>query len=67
MELYEDDMITNRIKETNNVQDLEETFKILMHYGMKLNPKKSTFEVRSKKVLGYVIDQREMKSNPNKV
>jgi len=40
---------------------------ILRHFGMKLNPKKCTFEVRSGKILGYMIDQRGTEANLNKI
>jgi len=45
MEVYVDDMITKSVKEADQVQDLEETFKLLRTYVMKLNPKKCTFGV----------------------
>ena len=34
---------------------------------MKLNPKKCTFGVKSGKFLGYMIDQRGIEANPDKV
>jgi len=46
IEVYVADIITKSIKEFNHVTDLEETFKVLRHYEMKLNPNKCTFEVR---------------------
>jgi len=67
MEVYMDDMITKSINEVNNVRDLEETFKILKSYAMKLNPKKCPFGVRSGKFLGHMIDQRGIEANPDKV
>jgi len=67
MEMYVDNMITKSIKEANHVRDLEETFKILRSYIMKLNPKKCTFGVRSKKFVGYIIYQRVIEVNPNKI
>jgi len=45
MELYMDDMITKSIKKATHARDLEETFKILWNYTMKLNLKKCTFRV----------------------
>jgi len=33
---------------------------------MKLNPKKCTFEIRFRKFVGYMIDQRGIEANPNK-
>ena len=37
MEVYVDDMITKSIKENDHAQDLEETFRLLRTYVMKLN------------------------------
>jgi len=51
------DMITKRVKETDHVRELKETFKLLLSYAMKLNPKKCTFRVRLSKFLGCMIDQ----------
>jgi len=67
MEVYVDDMITKSIKENDHAQDLEETFRLLRTYVIKLNPKKCTFGVKSGKFLGYMIDQRGIESNPDKV
>ena len=57
MEVYVDDMITKSVKEVNHVRDLEETFEILKHYVIKLNPKKCTLGVKFEKILRYMIDQ----------
>ena len=67
MGAYVDEMITNSVKEISHMKDLEETFKILRHYGMKLNTKKCTFRVRSGIFLRYMIDHRGIKANPNKI
>ena len=56
MEVYVDDMITKSVKETDHVQDLEQTFKLLRTYVMKLNPKKCIFRVQSGKFLRYMIN-----------
>jgi len=67
MEVFVDDMITKSVKEDDHVQDVEKTFKLLRTYVMKLNPKKCTFGVRSEKFLGYMIDQRGIEANPDKI
>jgi len=67
MKVYVDDTITKSVKEAYHVRDLEETFKLLRSYVMKLNPKKCTFRVRSGKLLGYMIDQRGIEANPDKI
>ena len=44
MEVYVDDISNERVKEVNHIQDLEETFKILKHYAIMLNPKNVLLE-----------------------
>ena len=34
---------------------------------MRLNPKKCTFGVTSGKLLGYMVNERGIKANPNKI
>jgi len=63
MEVYADDMITKSVREADHVRDLEETFKILRSYAMKVNPRKCTFGVRSSEFLRYMIDQQGIKAN----
>ena len=42
-------------------------FNILRNYQMKLNPLKCAFRVRSGKLLGFMVDQRGIKANPEKI
>ena len=49
------------------MDDLQETFDTLKRYKMKLNPSKCTFEVSSGKVLGFMVSQRGIEANPNKI
>ena len=63
MEVYADDMITKSVREADHVRDLEETFKILPSYAMKVNPRKCTFGVHSSEFLRYMIDQQGIKAN----
>ena len=44
MEVYVDDMITKSVKEIDHVSEMEETFKTLRHYRIKLNPKSALSE-----------------------
>jgi len=67
MEVYVDDIITKSVKEADHVRDLEETFKLLRTYVMKLNPNKCTFAVRLGKFLGYMINQWGIEANPDKI
>jgi len=67
MKVYVDDMITKSIKGVDHAQGLEETFKLLRTYVMKLNPKKCTIGVRLGKFLGYMINQRGIEANLDKI
>ena len=49
------------------MKDLEKTFSTLCSYNMKLNPSKCTFRVTAGKFLGFMMSQRGIKANPDKI
>ena len=49
------------------MDDLQETFDTIKLYKMKLNISKCSFEVSSRKVLGFMVSQRGIEANPNKI
>jgi ribonuclease HI len=53
--------------ETNHLEDLEETFETLRQYRMKLNPSKCVFGGLSGKFLGFMVSQRGIEANPDKI
>ena len=55
VEVYIDDMLVKSKDEVNHLDDLEETFKTLRQYCMKLNPSKCVFGVSLGKFLGFMI------------
>ncbi|KAL2232303.1 UNVERIFIED_CONTAM: Retrovirus-related Pol polyprotein from transposon 17.6 [Sesamum indicum] len=67
MEVYIDDMLVKSVKEQDHVKDLDECFQILKAFGMKLNPAKCTFGVRGRKFLGYMISEKGIEANPEKI
>jgi hypothetical protein len=67
MEVYIDDMLVKTKDETNHLEDLEETFETLRQYRMKLNPSKCVFGVSSGKFLGFMVSQRGVEANPDKI
>ncbi|KAL0312890.1 UNVERIFIED_CONTAM: hypothetical protein Sradi_5688300 [Sesamum radiatum] len=67
MEVYIDDMLVKSIKEHDHIGDLQECFHILKSFGLKLNPAKCTFGVRGGKFLGYMIFERGIEANPEKI
>ena len=67
MEVYVDDMLVKSKEELVHLDDLKETFATLRQYQMKLNPSKCAFGVASEKFLGFMVSQRGIKANPEKV
>jgi hypothetical protein len=67
VEAYIDDMIVKSKLQTDHIADLRETFTTLRRHKVMLNPKKCVFGVESGKFLGFLIDQRGIEANPEKV
>ena len=66
-EVYVDDMLVKSAKEMQHLDDLQETFDTLRRYKMKLNPSKCAFGVVSGKFLGFMVSQRGIVANPDKI
>ena len=67
MEVYVDDMLIKRKEELAHLDDLKETFTTLKQYQMKLNPAKCVFGVASGKFLCFMVSQRGIEANLEKV
>ena len=67
MEVYVDDMLVKSKEESTHLDDLRETFTTLRHYQMKLNPSKCALGVASRKFMGFMVSQRGIEANPEKV
>uniref|UniRef100_A0A2N9IAH4 Uncharacterized protein n=1 Tax=Fagus sylvatica TaxID=28930 RepID=A0A2N9IAH4_FAGSY len=67
VEVYVDDMLVKSKEEDGHLDDLRETFETLRKYQMKLNPSKSAFGVYSGKFLGFMVSQRGIEANPDKI
>jgi hypothetical protein len=67
VEVYVDDMLVKSIQAAGHIADLRETFETLRNHKMKLNPAKCTFGVSSGKFLGFMVSQRGIEANPEKV
>ena len=67
MEVYVDDMLIKSREELTHLDDLKETFTTLKQYQMKLNPAKCVFGVSSGKFLGFMVSQRGIEANSEKV
>ena len=67
MEVYIDDMLVKSVKAELYVDHLAESFQVLKDYKMKLNPTKCAFGVSAGKFLGFIVNSRGIKANPDKI
>jgi hypothetical protein len=62
-----DDVVVKTRDSSTLIDDLEETFASLREYRWKLNLNKCVFGVPSGKLLGFIISQRGIEANPEKI
>ena len=67
MEVYIDDMMVKFTIAELHIAHLSKAFQILRNYNMKLNPAKCAFGVSVGKFLGFIVNHRGIKANPNKI
>jgi hypothetical protein len=67
VEAYIDDIVVKTRKANDLVNDLRIAFDCLRASGVKLNPKKCVFRVPHSMLLGYIVSQRGIEPNPEKV
>lgn len=67
VEVYVDDKLVKSLKMEDHVKHLSEAFQILQRYRMRLNPLKCSYGVASRKFLGYIINQRGIEMNLEKI
>ena len=67
MEVYIDDMLVKSKVASDHVAHLVDMFKILRTYRMKLNPFKCAFGVACGNFFGFMVNQRGIKANPEKI
>jgi ribonuclease HI len=64
---YIDDIVVKTRKASDLLSDLEITFRCLRAKGVKLNPKKCVFGVPRGMLLGFIISERGIKANLEKI
>ena len=67
MEVYIDDMLVKSTMAELHIAHLSEAFQILREYNMKLNPAKCAFGVSAEKFLGFIVNNRGIEANPDKI
>ena len=60
-------MLVKSLCEKHHLDDLRETFNTLWSYNMKLNPNKCAFGVTTGKFLGFMVSQKGIEVNPEKI
>ena len=67
MEVYIDDMLVKSTTTGLHITHMTEAFQILREYNMKLNPAKCAFGVSVGKFLGFIVNNRGIEANPDKI
>ncbi|KAA3472692.1 gag/pol polyprotein [Gossypium australe] len=67
IEVYVDDMIAKSRGEREHVGNLRKLFERLRKFQLKLNPAKCTFEVTSGKLLGFIVSEKCIEVDPDKI
>ena len=67
VEAYVEDIVVKSRKTGDLVTDLKIAFDCLRAKGVKLNPEKCVFGVPQGMVLGFIVSQRDIEPNPEKV
>ena len=67
IEVYVDDMIMKSQDRLDHLAALERFFEMIKQLRLKLNPKKCTFGVTSGKLLGYMVSERGIETDPDKI
>src|SRR3954469_5221859 len=67
VEVYVDDIVIKSAEGNNLLADLAETFQSLRAYNIKLNPEKCVFGVPAGKFLGFMVSERGIEANQEKI
>ena len=67
VEAYVDDIIVKSRDKVNHLVVLERLFEMIRQFRLRLNPKKCTFGVTSRKLLGYMVSEKGIKADPDKI
>jgi ribonuclease HI len=67
VEAYVDDIVVKTRKASDLLSDLEVTFRCLKAKGVKLNPEKCVFGVPRGMLSGFIVSERGIEANPEKI
>ena len=67
VEVYVDDMIVKSQDKADHLAALERFFERIRQFRLRLNPNKCTFRVTSRKLLGYMVSERGIEADLDKI
>ena len=67
VQVYVNDVLVKSQREGDHLEDFRETFDTIRFYNMKLNPGKCAFRVMAGKFLDFMVSQRSIEANPDKI
>ena len=67
VEVYVDDMIVKSQDRVDHLTTFERFFKRIRQFRLRLNPKKCNFGVTSGKLVGYMVSERGIEADPDKI
>src|SRR3954469_21518392 len=67
LHVHVDDLVVKSVKRETLLADLKETFANMHTYQIKLNPEKCVFGVPANKLLGFLVSERGIECNPEKI
>ena len=67
IEVYIDEMLVKSVKAELHITHLAEAFQVLKSYNMKLNLAKCAFGVSAEKFLSFIVNNRGIEANPDKI
>ena len=65
--IYVDDIVVKTARACDLIANLAATFANLRRFNVKLNPEKCVFGVPKGKLLGYIVFERGIETNPEKI
>ncbi|KAA3458938.1 RNA-directed DNA polymerase (Reverse transcriptase), Ribonuclease H-like protein [Gossypium australe] len=67
IEVYVDNMIAKSRREREHDENLRKLFERLRKFQLKLNPAKCTFGATSRKLLGFIVSEKGIEVDPDKI
>ena len=67
VEVYVDDMIVKCQGKADHLANLQRFFERIKQFRLRLNPKKCTFGVTSRKLLGHIVSEHDIEVDPEKI